>query len=710
MKNQKRFMKRDREKGKDSKEKKNSAAQYISSIKETSFSKFTSSIHFKLTASFIVPIAFIVLLGVVSFRVAATGIRNNYRESSTQTLSMTGKYLQLGLDSIDDTAIQYSVDKTINKYFSGLYDMNVIEKSSAVAAISNTVSAKQVTDAFIGDIYLISDRAKPITSRYNSGEDLYTGILESDSGQYLKANQLKSTWIGQDEQIDQILGTDNDKYAMRLMRSMQSVNGYIIIDVGMDEVKNVLADLEFNKLGYLAMVTEDGKEIAAEDYEETVFYDTKFYQKAFESEEICGSEYMDYKGSNYLFLYSKIGDTGAMLCALIPKEVITRQADHIKLVTIIIALIACVVAITIGITMSNGIDKVIKDIISGLKKAASGDLTVEFKTNRTDEFRILINEIQNTFSNMKQLIQKANLSGLELKKSSVNVSGTSTEFLKSSKDITSSIQEIEQGIMQQAKDAEECLQYMDNLSKKIIVVGDNTKEISQIADDTKISINQGTDCTYELNSQTKSTIDITTNIIREIEKLAEKSSSINNISNVISKIAGSTNLLSLNASIEAARAGEAGRGFAVVASEIRNLAEQSKHSADEIKHIINSIQEDIGKVLITAQASGEVLKAQEGAVKNTTDSYQNINENVEKLMLRLVNITENVGNIEESRVSTLGAIENISAVLEEIAASSNTVNQTSNNQLEAVEILNQSAKTLNDYADELLKAIQRFTV
>ncbi|MBE5967815.1 MAG: methyl-accepting chemotaxis protein [Lachnospiraceae bacterium] len=710
MKQQKKFFKKSGEKGKDRKETKDLAAQWINTVKQTSFSKLISSIRFKLIASFIIPIAFIIILGVVSFLVAATGIRNNYRESSAQTLEMTGKYLEFGLDSIEDSAIQYSVDKTFTKYFSGLYDTNVIEKSNAIAAISNTVSAKQVTDTFVGDIYLISDKVKSITSRYNSGENLYSGITESDTGQLLKSNNLKAMWIGYDDQVDSLLGADTNKYALRLMRSMQSANGYIIIDVSTDAVRNVLADLELSESGYLAMITEDGKEIMSEEGEEPMFYETKFYKKAFESEEESGSEFVNYKKKNYLFLYSKIENTGAMLCALIPKEVITRQADHIKLVTVVIAMIACVTAIATGVVMSNGMDKVIKGIISGLKKASEGDLTVEFTTSRTDEFRILINEIQNTFGNMKQLIQKASLSGMELKESSSNVSDTSAEFLKSSKDITSSIQEIEQGIMQQAKDAEECLQYMDNLSKKIIVVGENTKEISQLADNTKVSINEGTDCTNELNYQTKSTIDITTNIINEIEKLAEKSLSINNISDVISKIAGSTNLLSLNASIEAARAGEAGRGFAVVASEIRNLAEQSKHSADEIKHIINSIQEDIGNVLKTAQASGEVLQAQEGAVKNTTDSYQNINENVEKLVQRLANITENVGNIEEARVSTLGAIENISAVLEEIAASSNTVNQTSNEQLVSVETLNQSAKILNDNAELLLEAIQRFTI
>lgn len=122
------------------------------------------------------------------------------------------------------------------------------------------------------------------------------------------------------------------------------------------------------------------------------------------------------------------------------------------------------------------------------------------------------------------------------------------------------------------------------------------------------------------------------------------------------------------------------------------------------------MQDDTKKVAGTAKRAENVLKLQEDAVKKTITSYSNINNSVEELMVRLNCITQNVGNIEESRVSTLGAIENISAVLEEILASTNTINQTSNEQLESVETLNKEAGTLNQNAEILVQEVNKFKV
>jgi methyl-accepting chemotaxis protein len=486
------------------------------------------------------------------------------------------------------------------------------------------------------------------------------------------------------------------------------------MDIRVDTINKILADLSFES-GYLGFIAPDGFEVIDKTNknvktDKAVFTDQQFYKKALESNTSTGSDTVDYKGKKHLFLYSKIGDTGAMICSLMPLSVINNQASNIRTTTVIIVIIACLIAITTAVVLSTGINNTINNINSVLRRAAKGDLTIQFSIDRKDEFKVLSEQVQATINNMKQLIQQVKDLSMEVSFSSNSVSKASEAFLKSSSDISRAMTEIEQGVNQQALEAEQCLTQMDALNKKIELVSDNTKEIGLIADNTKQRVIEGTYVSDELNKQTSSTISTTKGIIQEIEKLAEKSSSINSIINVINDIANQTNLLSLNASIEASRAGEYGRGFAVVASEIRNLAEQSKSSVNDIKFIIESILEDTINVVEIARKVESVLKLQESAVKNTTDSYQDINESVEKLVVFLKQISENVDSINETRVTTLSSIENISAVLEEIAAASNNVSQSSNEQLHSVESLNLSAVRLDTHVDNLTKEIEKFKV
>lgn len=684
--------------------------------------RFFSTLAFKLVASFLVPIIFIIVLGVVSFLKASSGIQNNYEKATVDSINMAGEFMRFGLESVEATAIQYANDDTLNRYFMKLDD--TIELISKRNAISSSIVAKQATDEFIENIYLLSDKVDSITTSNTFKESEFSADFKNtDIGKYLDAHKFENFWDGEDTFLDEKLGSSSSDYSLRLIRKEANKDAFVIIETKAEVINDILSNLEFDKSGYIGLVTSDGKEMI--DYSlkqedpsidiealkaEKIFVNEDFYKEAMAQEENSGSRFVEYKGATYLFMYSKIGETGATLCALMPQSTITSQADDIKNITIVIVIIACILAVLIAAWLSMGIDKTIKGIIGKLKLAAKGDLTVQFDSKRKDEFHILIDEIQLTFNNMKGLIQQVKVLSGEVSESSMNVTKTSELFLKSAEDISSAMNEIEQGINQQAKDAEECLVQMDSLSQRIEIVSENTREIGQIADTTKKSVKEGSVISEELNQQTKSTIEITTDIIQDIEKLADKSSSINKIINVINDIANQTNLLSLNASIEAARAGEHGKGFAVVASEIRTLAEQSKASVNDIKKIIGSIQEDTTTAVETARKAEKVLQLQENAVKNTTDSYDNINSSVEKLIVFLKYITDNVSNIEEARVSTLGAIENISAVLEEIAASSNNVNQTAANQVASVEGLNQSALNLNKNSDNLVNEVQKFTV
>ena len=81
----------------------------------------------------------------------------------------------------------------------------------------------------------------------------------------------------------------------------------------------------------------------------------------------------------------------------------------------------------------------------------------------------------------------------------------------------------------------------------------------------------------------------TEQISQTIEKLVEHVGKVSGITDAILNISSQTNLLALNASIEAARAGDAGKGFAVVAEEIRQLAEMTKVSTEQITQIMNEL-------------------------------------------------------------------------------------------------------------------------
>ncbi len=675
--------------------------------------KGIKTIRAKLIISFLIPIMFILILGIVSFNKAADAIRNNYESSTTQTIYMTSKYLDLGIEAIEGISAQYVSDSKIQKYIIGYYLDDKVKNSEIYNDIKSEMVKKAKTDNFISQIYIITDKTRSISSLSSEISNVAAGYYETEAGKVINKKRSQILWLGQDGYLEEKLGVGQEEYSLRLVRNFPNTEAFLVVDMNMDEVRDILNSVELDESGILALVTPDGREIfgnGTEEAEEQLFTNQSFYQKILAEDKMHDAYYVDYGKSEYLFMYSKLSDTGAAICALVPKSTISNQADDIWRITTVIVAVACIAAVLTGFVISNGIDRIIKYIISGLKKASMGNLNVEFSTKRRDEFHILLKEINNTFSKMKGLIGQVKNLSQDASEGSAEVAATSEKFVRTSEDISNAMKEIEQGIMQQAGEAEKCLLQMDHLSEKIILMSDNTKEISKITEETKNSIGEGTVITQKLNDQTKATMNITANIVDEIQSLAEKSMKINSIINIINDISEQTNLLSLNASIEAARAGEAGRGFAVVAQEIRNLSEQINRQIYDIKNMIDIIRDGTKRLSHSAKEAGEVMELQEAAVKDTTASYQVINNNVDNLTIHMEHIMNSVDDIDQARMGTLEAVESISAVLEEIAASTDQVSQSASKQLHSIEQLHQTSGYLSDKSQELYRETQRFTV
>jgi methyl-accepting chemotaxis protein len=673
----------------------------------------------KLILSFLISVSFVIIIGSVSYNKASKAIIENYDASCQQAIDMTGEYISFGLESAESTAMQYSIDTKIQNYLYGIYNEDPVELYNINKDITSSLLARQASDQFIENIHMMSssiERNMSTSGIFISG--LFKEFSESAAASGLKDGTNASYWIGKDEALDQRLSLDTDAYAMRHIKSFNNGEAIIIIDISTSSLQAILERLDFGKGSIVGMVTSDGREFinssevntAEGNSSEVILGQEEFYKSSVQSEDISGSENVTYQGDNYLYLYSKVGDTGVTICALVPEETLLQKINSIKNLTILLVFIASILAIIIGVLMATGIQHIIQHIIGELKKISQGNLTVKLKVKRKDEFLVLAEGVNDTIDNMRGLIERVFKESASVTKSSLQVRKSSEVFSRATEGITEAINEIQTGINQQAQDSENCLVQMDGLSNKITLVMGKTNEISLIAKDTKYSIKQGVDTMQTLNSKANSTTEITQQIIHNIETLEEKSKSISKIVGTINSIAAETNLLSLNASIEAARAGAAGSGFKVVATEIRKLADQSVQAVHEIETLIKDIQKETKAVVITANQAETIVMEQGVAVGDTEKSFSDMNDHVERLIENVAMILDSIHTMEESRANTLAAIENISAVSQQTAAATLSVGEATNSQMEAVISLDSLSKELSENALALEEAIDRFKV
>lgn len=675
---------------------------------------FYQRIKTKLIASFMLIILCIIILGVSSYSKSSNGITSTYEESAGQTMKMMVEYLDLAFDNIQSNYQPYLAASDLDYYVKGLLKTDNMRQTTTYNSYKSELGKLVTADPLVSNFYLISDIVDSITTSQTTTKELYSLYTATEAGAEAKSNMYAYYWFGSQPDLDEALNTSSKNYAVRLVRHYPGASAYMIVDVKRDVVINTLSSLDAGEGSIVALITRDGKEVLSDDTfspdGSPVFTSHDFYTAALASEEESGSSDVTVDGIDYLFLYHKLTDQNAIICSLIPKSHILAQVKDIGNTTIILVIISSLLAIFIGTYFANGMGSTISNITSQLRKVAKGDLTVEVKTKRKDEFKLLTEGITEMIANMKLLIQNVSDMSKELTEAAGFVSDSSSTFMQTSQDIQFAISDIESGVNQLDVDSADCLSQMDSLSGKISTVSASTTEISKLTTKTNASILNGMNSMEGLNESALATSQITTKVITAIEQLEERSRSIGHIVDAINEIAEETNLLSLNASIEAARAGEAGRGFSVVAEQIRKLADQSLNSAKEINKIIDQMIDQTHDVVETAKQAETIVDTQKEAVNTTTASFNEMSDQITNLVSSLTTITSDVDSMGVSRDTTLSAIESISAISEETSAASSNVNDTAVRQLDSVTKLDSAASNLAKRAEELTELLKQFTL
>lgn len=696
--------------------------------------RFHRGILRKLIVGFIIPVGLIMLLGTVSYRLALTTIVHNYKDSATETMSAIGKYFDLTMSTLSEKAKELGNNSQIVSYYT---------KDQAQGGDSNTLYREIKSDLMaiktavpsISAVHIIGEgtaaRTKELSSEENSGQskvgyqtfvtkhfstdgelpaDTYQTFIQSEEGQIWTSGK-KEVWYGEHVYLDELLSKSSDSYAVSYVRKLSKGNGFFIIDLNMKTVQSVLEEMDLGEGSIVGLITPDGREITFNDADtRVVFNDMECFQRALEDREGSGYLETEWNDQTQLFVYSKIGTTGAMVCSMIPEQNITGQVQQIKQITIMTTIAAALLSLIIGLTLALGIGNRINTMVGMSESASAGNMTVVFRDKKKDELGRLACSLTHMVAQVRQLIGQVTEFGDRVHTIAVEVSDQAENILEGSKGIARAIDEIGQGNQSQAGDTQKCVTQMELLSSKIEDVTGYISDTMENTRETDKTVDKGMGIVEELRTKGKETTQITRQVMDGMEELSKQSRSIYEVVEFINEIADETNLLSLNASVEAARAGEAGRGFAVVADEVRKLADQSVEAVERIRRIIGGVQRQTEKATASASQAQKIVLAQESALESTIAVFREIQEKVNILTKSMKDITAETKVMEQSKTDTMIAVESISAISQQTAATTQEVNATVAMQTENINSMANKAKELEKDIQKLSEAIGYFQI
>ena len=679
------------------------------------------SIRNKIVVCFLVPIVFMVIIGVSAYQKSAEGLSEKFTDSTLQTMRMATENLNMSCDFIRSEGLKYAYDDDLRKYFLGMFEDNPVDKLNFLTSTKSNLLSVQTSNPFISHMHIIPKKGVNLLStKLSSGVD---GFLDEYKEDVASGEGRRSIpqWIDSHPVLDEKVTETEKDYIMAFEMMSQSNNACVVIDIKPSAITDFMEEIDIGDGSIIGFVTPGGRELVVENVEEgkesvlpeegNVFSGQEYYTAVMdEAVADAGTAEVDFQGESYLFICSQSAVIGFTTCALVPMRVVTSQATEIRNMTIGLVILACVIVVIVGIFITAGIENNMRRISRKFGDVAKGDLTVTVSAKGHDEFQDLAGSATNMIMNTKKLVNQVSNATGELEVSAQNVGQASELIHEYSQDITRAIGEINEGMEEQSRHAQECVEKTDILSNEIQEVSHVVERVEKLVGETEGMINKGMEIVQVLGDRAGETTQMTVKVSESIESLRKESEIINSFVATITEITEQTNLLSLNASIEAARAGEAGRGFAVVAEEIRKLADDSAKAAGEIRNNVANITAQTQNSVESASQAKAMVELQTKAVEEVIAVFREMQERMGQLIEGLKDIVVSTEKADGERSAAVAAVKNISDIIEETAGSAETVNDVANKLLNHVEKLSTTASVLDENMEGLKNEISVFKI
>lgn len=281
-------------------------------------------------------------------------------------------------------------------------------------------------------------------------------------------------------------------------------------------------------------------------------------------------------------------------------------------------------------------------------------------------------------------------------------------FVRNFEDVTAAVDQMASAATDQAHNVEDSATSVNEMGHLIEMTKDRIVDLNEAVrriDDQK---EEGVEIIASLEKKSaynKEASEKIFEILTENKAIAEQ---IEKASEMIQSISNQTNLLALNAAIEAARAGDAGRGFAVVAEEIRKLAEDSSKFTDEIKSVIKTMSDSASVSMNMITSVKDSVVEENASVLETKDRFGRIATEIVSTKDAIQYLNDNGSQLDKRSTKLLEIANNLTALAQENAATSEEVAASTNEGNEVTAKLGAEASAMYHDLENLSKAINQF--